>query len=92
MFSSLEFGVNHSDREKTRSVPESFVNLTNGPTTVVEADLLNRPTRLSFGGIPGSLSYDILGAVARYYTLTPKFHGDIFDKQWSCLLYTSRCV
>ena len=83
MFSSLEFGVNHSDREKTRSVPESFVNLTNGPTTVVEADLLNRPTRLSFGGIPGSLSYDILGAVARYYTLTPKVHGDIYDKQWS---------
>ena len=82
MFSSLEFGANYSDREKTRSVPESFVNLTNGPT-VVEADLLNRPTRLAYGGIPGSLSYDILGAVARYYTLVPKTHQDIFDKQWT---------
>ena len=33
-FSSMEFGVNYSDREKQRSVPEAFLDLINDETTV----------------------------------------------------------
>lgn len=83
VFSSVEFGVNYANREKSREVAEYKVNLRNGRAPVtVPADLLNDPADLSFTGIPGSLSYDVLAAVSQFYDLVSNVHPDIYNKDW----------
>jgi iron complex outermembrane receptor protein len=82
MFSSVEFGLNYADREKTRRVPEAFLDLIADETTI-PADLLLDPVDLSFAGVPGSISYNINDVLARFYTLRNNIHQDIVNKQWT---------
>ena len=82
MFTSLEFGVNYADREKTRRVPEAFLDLL-ADETLVPAELLLDPVDLSFAGIAGSLSYNINEALARFYTTRDNINQDIVNKQWT---------
>jgi iron complex outermembrane receptor protein len=82
MFSSLEFGINFADREKSRSVPEAFLDLL-ADETVIPANLLLRPVDLSFAGIPGSISYDINAVLAQFYGLRDNINADIVNKQWT---------
>lgn len=80
-FSSMEFGINFSDREKQRSVPEAFLDLINDETTVPGGLLIN-PVNLGFAGVPGSLSYQINPVLAQFYTLRDNINADIVNKQW----------
>lgn len=82
MFTSVEFGVNFADREKTRSVPEAFLDLI-ADETVLPAGVLLRPVDLSFAGVPGSISYNINDVLAQYYNLRDNIHADIVNKQWT---------
>lgn len=81
-FSSIEFGLNQSNREKSRSVDEAFVDLLT-PETTIPSDLLLRPVDLSFTGVPGSISYRINPAFQRFYQLRPHLHPDVANKQWT---------
>lgn len=83
MFSNLDVGVNFTKRDKTRQSAEMLVNLKNGRAPIaVPANLIQDPTSLGFAGIPGIMSYDIMGALNSVYTLTPKIHQDIYNKDW----------
>lgn len=82
MFTSVEFGVNFADREKTRSVPEAFLDLI-ADETVLPAGVLLRPVDLSFAGIPGTISYNINDVLAQYYNLRDNINADILNKQWT---------
>jgi iron complex outermembrane receptor protein len=82
MFSSVEFGVNFADREKTRSVPEAFLDLITDETTIPSGLLLD-PVDLSFAGVPGSISYNINDALAQFYRLRNNINADIVNKQWT---------
>jgi iron complex outermembrane recepter protein len=80
-FSSMEFGVNYTDREKQRSVPEAFLDLINDETTV-PGNFLISPVDLGFAGVPGSLSYQINPVLAQFYTFRDNINADIVNKQW----------
>lgn len=80
-FSSLEFGINYSDREKQRSVPEAFLDLINDETTI-PGNFLISPVDLGFAGVPGSISYQINPVLAQFYTLRDNINADIVNKQW----------
>ena len=82
LISSVEFGINFSDREKSRRVPEAFLDLI-ADETVVPANLLVRPVDLGFAGIPGSFSYNINAVLDQFYNLRANLHQDIVNKQWT---------
>jgi iron complex outermembrane receptor protein len=82
MFSSIEFGINYSDREKQRQVPEAFLDLI-ADETVIPASLLLRPVDLGFIGVPGTLSYNINEVLAQFYRTRDNINADIVNKQWS---------
>jgi iron complex outermembrane receptor protein len=81
-FSSIEFGVNFADREKSRRVPEAFLDLLSDET-VLGSEYLIDPVDLSFMGIPGTFSYDIDRVLAQFYTLRDNINADIVNKQWT---------
>jgi iron complex outermembrane recepter protein len=81
VLSSLEFGLNYADRDKSRQVAEAFLDLTNEPTTV-PSGLLNGPADLGFTGIPGVISYNINSAFNQFYRLRGNVNGDILNKDW----------
>ena len=86
MFSSLQFGVNYSDRTKTRASRESTLCLTDACTdNIVMAPpgssiLGPRP---GFAGIDGVMGLDLLGMLANGpYIVLQKVHPDINNKNW----------
>jgi iron complex outermembrane receptor protein len=90
-FSSVEFGVNFSSREKTKDSIESFIDLdcpgatpNNQCTAAIPSALLGAPTALSFLGIPGMVSYNPLGALATpgLYVRRPNSNADVISKRW----------
>ncbi|HRQ65996.1 MAG TPA: TonB-dependent receptor [Xanthomonadaceae bacterium] len=78
---SFQFGANYSNREKSRSVAEAFLDLINRPTSI-PADLLQRPANLSFTGIPGIIAYDATRAYRSLYATRTHLHPDILNKDW----------
>jgi TonB-dependent receptor len=82
IFSSMNLGVNYSDRTKTKQADVQFAWLNgNGSTqgtydnhfsAPVNPAFLRAPTSLGYGGIPGILSYDVLGALANQFYLTER--------------------
>ena len=71
-FRSIQGGVGYSEREKTHIDVNNYYNLKNGRAAVsVDPSLLVPTTSLSFAGLPGGLSYDTLGVLARYYDQLP---------------------
>jgi iron complex outermembrane receptor protein len=80
--SSVEFGINYADREKSRSVPEAFLDLL-ADETPVPAGLLISPVDLSFAGVPGSLSYNINDVLGQFYRTRDNINADIVNKQWT---------
>ena len=62
-FSSLEFGFNHSERQKDFINDQFYLGVPGGGDLVVPSDLLLAPTDLGYLGISGVLSYDALGLV-----------------------------
>ena len=81
--SSVEFGVNLANREKTKGNNEFFLGLASGAT---EAPLQNVTgvTDLSFLGIPGMISYDPLALIATgIYSRAPNPNADVAIKGWT---------
>lgn len=82
IFSSMNLGVNYSDRTKTKQADVNFAWLNgNGSTqgtydnhfsAPVDPAFLRGPTSLGYGGIPGILYYDVLGALANQFYLTER--------------------
>jgi TonB-dependent receptor len=82
IFSSVDVGFDYSDRTKTKHADVDFAWLDgNGSTadtyqshfsTPINPALLYNPTSLSYGGIPGIINYNVLGAMYSQYYLTPE--------------------
>ena len=91
-FGKLDFGVHYAEREKTKEVPEAFVDLkgsvrnssgfTSTPT-IVPSGLLVSPVSAGFIGFGNILAYDVQSAYDSVYKVTTKLHPDIFNKNWS---------
>ncbi|MCB1589506.1 MAG: TonB-dependent receptor, partial [Xanthomonadales bacterium] len=80
-FSSLEFGINYADRQKSRFVAESFLDLISDPTQLTPG-LLTDPANLSFSGIPGVIAYDVNAAFNQFYAPRTNVNPDILNKAW----------
>ncbi len=82
IFSSMDLGLDYSDRTKTKHADVNFAWLDgNGSTqdtyqnhfsTPINPALLYNPTSLGYGGIPGILNYNVLGALYSQFYLTPE--------------------
>lgn len=82
IFSSMDLGFDYSDRKKTKQANVDFAWLNgNGSTqgtyqnhfsTPINPGLLYGPTSLGYGGIPGILNYNVLGAMYSQFYLTQK--------------------
>ena len=87
IFSDFNFGVNYSDREKTKQADVLFAWLNgNGSTAAdylpgfaapIDASSLRGITDLGYGGIPGIVNYDVLGALdSQFYETERNGQGD----------------
>ncbi|MEO6927109.1 MAG: TonB-dependent receptor, partial [Rhodanobacter sp.] len=82
IFSSVDVGFDYSDRTKTKHADVNFAWLDgNGSTldtyqnhfsTPIDPSFLYNPTSLGYGGIPGILNYNVLGALYNQFYLTQK--------------------
>ena len=82
IFSDFNLGVNYSDRQKTKQADVYFAWLNgNGSTdssyqpgfaAPIDPSFLSGSTDLSYGGIPGIVNYNVLGALSRQYYLTQR--------------------
>ncbi len=71
-FSSFDVGGNQTRRTKDVHKDEFTVNLKNGRTPIaVPGNLLLAPTALDQAGIPGILSWDVMGAFNTLYDIEP---------------------
>lgn len=80
--SSMEFGINYTDRQKSLIRDEFFLALADGS---IAAPLQNVTgvTNLSFLGIPGMISYDPLKNIKDgVYSLTRNPNADVIIKSW----------
>ena len=84
IFSSVEFGINHADREKLRkSGLEGFLRLPGGALEMaIPTDMLTGNADLGFTGIPGMVGYDI-DRVLGLYDIEQHVHPDIANKNWT---------
>lgn len=81
IFSSVEFGVNHAHREKSRAAGLEAILRIPGGSMVIPSGILQEPVDLALNGIAGSVAYDPLAAL-ELYTLESKMHNDIRNKTW----------
>ncbi|HEX7817432.1 TonB-dependent receptor, partial [Dyella sp.] len=82
IFSDFNLGVNYSDRKKTKEADVYFAWLNgNGSETgtylpgfaaPIDPSYLSGSTDLGYGGIPGIVNYDVLGALANQFYLTQR--------------------
>jgi len=80
--SSMEFGVNYTDRSKSLVRDEFFLALADG-SNAGPLQNITGVTDLSFLGIPGMISYDPLANVRDgVYTLTRNPNADVIIKSW----------
>ena len=82
-FSSVDFGVNYETRQKDRQMNELAADLKNGRTAIAVPVGLQQPTTsLGFAGIPGVLSYDVMGALNSLYTLKAQAADQIINRNY----------
>lgn len=81
IFRSVEFGVNHAHREKSRAAGLEAILRIPGGSMAIPSGMLRDPVDLGLNGIAGSIAYDPM-AVLGLYTLEPKMHNDIRNKTW----------
>ncbi len=82
IFSDATLGVNYSDRRKTKEANVFFAWLNGNGSTFdtyvpgfaapIDPSFLRGTTDLSYGGIPGIVNYDVLGALANQFYLTQR--------------------
>ncbi len=92
IFSSMNLGANYSERTKTKQADVFFGWLLgNGSTSstynsnmwVPVGSSIYSPTNLSYGGIPGILDYDILGAFAKQFYLTQNMGKNDWSRNYT---------
>jgi len=82
-FTGGEVGLNFTQREKSRNVPEWFLDLKTSPTTI-PAGMLLAPNSLGYAGLGDFISYDGRAAAAQFYNLRPNLgNKDIINKDWT---------
>ena len=81
IFRSVEFGVNHAHREKSRAAGLEAILRIPGGSMAIPSGMLRDPVDLGLNGIAGSIAYDPMAAFG-LYTLEPKMHNDIRNKTW----------
>ncbi len=85
-FSSMEFGVNYSERSKDKTSIESFVDLIGGnnQSVPIPTQFRTGSTALDFIGIPGMISYNPLALLnsGNVYVLRPNLNADVISKTW----------
>ncbi len=80
--SSMEFGVNYSERSKSLVADEFFLALANGETSAPLQNVVGI-TDLSFLGIPGMISFDPLANIEDgVYSLVRNPNADVVSKSW----------
>jgi iron complex outermembrane receptor protein len=83
LFSKVDFGVNLTQRDKTKGATEAFVRLTNRGSDNPGTALPSGATSL---GLPGTglttVSFDPAAALAAY-RFDPNVNGDILRKGWT---------
>lgn len=82
--SAIEFGLNYTDREKSRASNEAFLCLNvcrDGTELPIPNDLIG-DSSFDFAGLPGILGYDARRALETLYNLPPNFNADIANKNW----------
>jgi iron complex outermembrane receptor protein len=81
---AIDLGANFTRRDKDKHVDEWDLMLKNGRRqTLVDASLLTGPTTLGYVGLGGILSYNVPGAIDRYYDIVELEDANHFDKAWS---------
>lgn len=83
--SSLTFGVNLTDRNKSRSSNEAFLDLAGGATeTAIPLEYISGGSGFDFGNTPSILSLDALAMLnGGVYVRRPQVNnGDINNKNW----------
>ncbi|MCY4744162.1 TonB-dependent receptor [Pelomonas sp. UHG3] len=82
-FSGIEGGVNITQREKSRNVPEWFLDLKTSPTTI-PANMLFASNSMAYAGLGDFISYDARAAAAQFYNLRANLgNKDIINKDWT---------
>ena len=82
-FSVLDVGVTYTDRQKDREMNEVEAKLNNNRRPVlVPGSLVQEPTSLAHVGVPGVLTYDVMGALNSLYTLTPTALNEIINRNY----------
>ena len=85
MVSSIQFGGNVTDREKSRGSNENFLCLVacrDGATLAIPPGLLTGSS-FNFAGLSSLLGYDARAALDSVYALRGNNNGDIANKNWS---------
>jgi iron complex outermembrane receptor protein len=83
-FSGFDFGFAGTRRVKDKTSSVYFAQLKDGASSAtVDGSLIGSPTSLDFVGVPGSLAFDVLGVVDRYYDLTLNLSDDDLKKDFT---------
>src|SRR4051812_8245043 len=70
-FSSFDFGLNYSDREKQKTQPEGNINLGPQGITAIGSEFQLGSVDLGFAGIGDIPAWDVPGAVDAYMIFNP---------------------
>jgi len=83
-FSSVEFGFNINDRDKSRASDEAFLCLNacrDGAEVLVPSEIITG-SRIGFAGLNGTLGWDALRAYQTIYNRRGNINPDISNKNW----------
>ncbi|MBD8897512.1 TonB-dependent receptor [Rhodanobacter sp. DHG33] len=93
IFSGLDLGVDYSDRTKTKHADVDFAWLNgNGASdgsylynysSPISPSFLYGPTSLGYGGIPGIINYNVLGAMYNQFYLTPENESGDWSRNYT---------
>ncbi|HEY4146784.1 TonB-dependent receptor [Pinirhizobacter sp.] len=93
IFSTVDFGVDYSDRKKTKTADVNFAFLNgNGSTqdtydnnifAPVNPSYLYNPSYVGYGGIPGALNYDVLNALRSQFYLVPRNGAGDYSRNYT---------
>jgi TonB-dependent receptor len=93
VFSGLDLGFDYSDRTKTKHADVDFAWLNgNGASdgtyqynysSPISPSFLYGPTSLGYGGIPGIINYNVLGAMYNQFYLTPENEAGDWSRNYT---------
>ena len=83
-FSSIDFGVNLSEREKSFVNDQYYLRIPSAGSVAVPSEFLLEPTDLGYLGISQVLSYDALGLVnSGFYDQIRNPNSDVVSGNWT---------